>query len=91
MYFFGLQILHPIVVVRKYPESVPSARLPIANAKVTHYYNCYNGYFVGCLPIILPRLNLATNEFPRMLTYIQRITMCCFLHHDTLRYSHFLY
>ena len=21
----------------------------IANAKVTHYYNCYNGYFVGCL------------------------------------------
>ena len=22
----------------------------IANAKVTHYYNCYNGYFVGCLP-----------------------------------------
>ena len=50
MYFFGLQVLHPIVVVRKYPESVPSARLPIANAKVTHYYNCYNRYFVGCLP-----------------------------------------
>ena len=21
----------------------------LANAKVTHYYNCYNGYFVGCL------------------------------------------
>ena len=21
----------------------------IANAKITHYYNCYNGYFVGCL------------------------------------------
>ena len=21
----------------------------IANAKVTHYYNSYNGYFVGCL------------------------------------------
>ena len=38
MHFFGLQVLHPIVVVRKYPESVPSARLPIANAKVTHYY-----------------------------------------------------
>ena len=21
----------------------------IANAKVTHYYNCYNGDFIGCL------------------------------------------
>ena len=25
----------------------------IANAKVTHYYNCYNGDFIGCL-----RLNI---------------------------------
>ena len=24
----------------------------IANAKVTHYYNCYNGDFIGCLPIL---------------------------------------
>ena len=24
----------------------------IANAKVTHYYNCYNGDFIGCLLII---------------------------------------
>lgn len=23
----------------------------IANAKVTHYYNCYNGDFIGCLPM----------------------------------------
>ena len=23
----------------------------IANAKVTHYYNCYNGDFIGCLPL----------------------------------------
>ena len=23
----------------------------IANAKVTHYYNCYNGHFIGCLLI----------------------------------------
>ena len=23
----------------------------IANAKVTHYYNCYNGDFIGCLRI----------------------------------------
>ena len=23
----------------------------IAKAKVTHYYNCYNGYFVGGLPL----------------------------------------
>lgn len=21
----------------------------IANAKVAHNYNCYNGYFIGCL------------------------------------------
>ena len=45
--------------------------------------------FCRMLTIILPRLNLATNEFPRMLTYIQRITMCSFLHHDTLHYFHF--
>ena len=25
----------------------------IANAKVTHYYNCYNGDFIGCLRISL--------------------------------------
>jgi len=24
----------------------------IANAKVTHYYNCYNGDFIGCLHFI---------------------------------------
>ena len=24
----------------------------IANAKVTHYYNCYNGDFIGCLQIL---------------------------------------
>ena len=24
----------------------------IANAKVTHYYNCYNGDFIGCLLFI---------------------------------------
>ena len=24
----------------------------IANAKVTHYYNCYNGDFIGCLLIL---------------------------------------
>ena len=28
----------------------------IAKAKVTHYYNFYNGYFVGCLLIILPHI-----------------------------------
>ena len=26
----------------------------IANAKVTHYYNCYNGDFIGCLQIPSP-------------------------------------
>ena len=25
----------------------------IANAKVTHYYNCYNGDFIGCLLLYL--------------------------------------
>ena len=24
----------------------------IANAKVTHYYNCYNGDFIGCLRLL---------------------------------------
>ena len=24
----------------------------IANAKVTHYYNCYNGDFIGCLLLL---------------------------------------
>ena len=24
----------------------------IANAKVTHYYNCYNGDFIGCLHFV---------------------------------------
>ena len=27
----------------------------IANAKVTHYYNCYNGDFIGCLHITFIR------------------------------------
>ena len=25
----------------------------IANAKVTHYYNCYNGDFIGCLLLFI--------------------------------------
>ena len=25
----------------------------IADAKFTHYYNCYNGYFIGCLRLIM--------------------------------------
>ena len=28
----------------------------IANAKVTHYYNCYNGDFIGCLHINILQL-----------------------------------
>ena len=28
----------------------------IANAKVTHYYNCYNGDFIGCLLLIKQKL-----------------------------------
>ena len=34
----------------------------IANAKVTHYYNCYNGDFIGCLPIKF-RLNIYTRIY----------------------------
>lgn len=29
----------------------------IANAKVTHYYNCYNGDFIGCLPLTPKQIN----------------------------------
>ena len=29
----------------------------IANAKVTHYYNCYNGDFIGCLQFLKKRCN----------------------------------
>ena len=29
----------------------------IANAKVTHYYNCYNGDFIGCLHCSLQYIN----------------------------------
>ena len=38
----------------------------IANAKVTHYYNCYNGDFIGCLLIInrdyIYRINLTKQQ-----------------------------
>ena len=35
----------------------------IANAKVTHYYNCYNGDFIGCLLYIyLPSLLLLCHK-----------------------------
>lgn len=35
----------------------------IANAKVTHYYNCYNGDFIGCLLIArMPYMQKATND-----------------------------
>ena len=31
----------------------------IADAKVAHYYNCYNGYFFGCL-LLLRYVSLST-------------------------------
>ena len=37
----------------------------IANAKVTHYYNCYNGYFVGCLQIREGELKKRLHVFPK--------------------------
>ena len=30
----------------------------IANAKVTHYYNCYNGDFIGCLQFLFLLANI---------------------------------
>lgn len=29
----------------------------IANAKVTHYYNCYNGDFIGCLRFLIEEID----------------------------------
>ena len=40
----------------------------IANAKVAHNYNCYNGYFFGCLPIMK---NYQTKEQLAILRYNQ--------------------
>ena len=36
----------------------------IANAKVTHYYNCYNGDFIGCLQ---KTLHISFQGSPRFL------------------------
>ena len=41
----------------------------IANAKVAHNYNRYNGYFFGCLPLFLLVIKL-TGSFLR-LVYIR--------------------
>ena len=30
----------------------------IANAKVTHYYNCYNGDFIGCLRLSFKSISI---------------------------------
>ena len=30
----------------------------IADAKFTHNYNCYNGHFIGCLPIFFPLMDI---------------------------------
>ena len=37
----------------------------IANAKVTHYYNCYNGDFIGCLllTVLFLLFQLAASTF----------------------------
>ena len=36
----------------------------IANAKVTHYYNCYNGDFIGCL--LTPDLSQVPMEWEKL-------------------------
>lgn len=43
----------------------------IANAKVTHYYNCYNGDFIGCL--LLKKLFVC--DIARYL--VTRFGKCC--------------
>ena len=48
----------------------------IANAKVTHYYNCYNGDFIGCLPgfrpfhLIQPLHQRSQRRQPRSLPHL---------------------
>ena len=44
----------------------------IANAKVTHYYNCYNGDFIGCL-----RIKTFVNRTSNM--HVDRSLTACFL------------
>ena len=48
----------------------------IANAKVTHYYNCYNGDFIGCLRclqhtlcIIQPLIQLRFSHYSYHFTF----------------------
>ena len=36
----------------------------IANAKVTHYYNCYNGDFIGCLRFTQVKRRFHLDEQP---------------------------
>ena len=39
----------------------------IANAKVTHYYNCYNGDIIGCLPLFKNYSYLFVYKIPNYL------------------------
>ena len=46
----------------------------IANAKVTHYYNCYNGDFIGCLlfytnHLLLQKLSLTLHRSMKNLSF----------------------
>ena len=41
----------------------------IANAKVTHYYNCYNGDFIGCLLLNYNGAKLITHYEPFVRNY----------------------
>lgn len=50
----------------------------IANAKVTHYYNCYNGDFIGCLrSACLVRIKTFVNRTSNM--HVDRSLTACFL------------
>ena len=48
----------------------------IANAKVTHYYNCYNGDFIGCLhfmDIVVEFLKLFFIDFKKFVLFFVTI------------------
>ena len=64
----------------------------IANAKVTHYYNCYNGYFVGCLrKCRYYKLIAATNGYYPLMTANYTYWMIILQRRCRLFRNHFIY
>ena len=44
----------------------------IANAKVAHNYNRYNGYFFGCLPIIAT-MGISSDAYLTSDAYVEKV------------------